>query len=74
MFELLMIALFVWLFAKAVGLAFRVTWGLAKISAVILVALAAFVLLGSLLLAGGVILLLPVALIAAACGILKACI
>ena len=74
MFELLMIALFVWLFAKAVGLAFRVTWSLAKISAVILVALAAFVLLGSLLLAGGVILLLPVALIAAACGILKACI
>ena len=73
MFELLIIGLFVWLFAKAVGLAFRVTWGLAKGASVVLVALAAFVLLGSLLLAGGVILLLPVALIAAACGILKAC-
>ena len=72
MFELLMIALFVWLFAKAVGLAFRVTWGLAKVVAVILFVLALPTLIGCFLVAGGILLLIPVALIGSAWGVLRA--
>ena len=74
MFELLVLVLFVWLLAKSIGLAFRVTWGLAKIVAVILFTLALPVLIGCLLVASGVILLIPVALVGAAFGILKACV
>ena len=73
MFELLMFVLFVWLFVKAIGLAVRVTWGLAKVSAVILFTLALPALIGCFLLAGGVVLLVPVALVGAAFGILKNC-
>ncbi len=74
MFELLVLILFVWLFTKAIGLAFRVTWGLAKVMAVILFILAVPTLIGCLLLAGGLALLIPVALIGAAWGILKTCV
>lgn len=73
MFEILMIALFCWLFFHAIRLAFKVTWGLAKIAAVILFILALPSLIGCLLFAGGFLLLLPIALIALAWGILKAC-
>lgn len=73
MFELLVLIAFCWLFVKVLGLAFRVTWGLAKLVAMILFGLALPALIGGLLLAGGVVLLLPLALIAAAFGILKAC-
>lgn len=73
MFELLVFILFVWLFVKAVGLAFRVTWGLAKAIAVILFSLALPALIGCFLVAGGVVLLIPVALVGTAFGILKAC-
>ena len=73
MFELSIILLFGWLFVSAVRLAFRVTWGLAKVAAVLLFVLSLPLLIGCLLLAGGVVLLLPVALVAAAFGILKAC-
>lgn len=74
MFELLILFLFVWLFAKAIGLALRVTWGFAKVLAVILFVLAVPALIGCLLVAGGLALLLPVALIGAAWGILKTCV
>ena len=74
MFELLMFVLFVWLFVKAIGLAVRVTWGLAKVSAVILFTLALPALIGCFLLAGGVVVLIPVALVGAAFGILKSCV
>ena len=74
MFELLVLILFVWLFVKAIGLTFRVTWGLAKVLAVILFVLAVPVLIGGLLLAGGIVLLLPLVLIGIAWGILKACV
>ncbi|MBO7253165.1 MAG: hypothetical protein J6V25_11145 [Oscillospiraceae bacterium] len=73
MFELLMLILFVWLFVKAVGLAFKVTWGLAKVVAVILFVLALPALLGCFLVAGGIALLIPVLLVGAAVGILKNC-
>lgn len=73
MFELLTLAIFLWLFVKAVGLAFRLTWGIAKIAASILIALALPVLIISLIFAGGVLLLIPLVMIAIAAGILKAC-
>ena len=74
MFELFVLILFGWLFFGAVRLAFKVTWGLAKIAAVILFVLALPALIGCLLFASGLILLLPVALIAIAWGILRACV
>ena len=73
MFELLVLILFVWLFVKAIGLTFRVTWGLAKVIAVLLFALAVPALFVCLLVIGGAAILIPVALVAAAFGILKAC-
>ena len=72
MFELLVFVLFVWLFVKAMRLTFHVTWGLAKVTAVILVALAVPALFVCLLVVGGIAVLIPVALAAAAFGILKA--
>lgn len=74
MFELLVLILFCWLFFGAIRLAFKVTWGLAKVIAVILFILALPSLIGCLLFASGVILLLPLTLIAAAWGVLKACV
>ena len=74
MFEFLVLMAFVWLFFKSIGLAFRVTWGLAKITAVILFTLALPTMIGAFLLAGGIALLLPVALVGIAFGILRACV
>lgn len=71
MFELLVLIAFCWLFIKAVGLVFKVSWGLAKVVAMILFTLALPALIGCFLIAGGIALLIPVALIGAAVGILK---
>ena len=73
MFDILVLILFGWLFIKAVGLAFKVTWGLAKIIAVVLFVLALPTLIGCFLVVGGIALLIPVVLVAIAWGILKAC-
>ena len=72
MFELIVCILFVWLFTKALGLAFQITWGLAKAAALILFAIALPTLIGCLLVTGGALLLIPVALMAGAWGILRA--
>ena len=74
MFELLVLILFGWIFFGAIRLAFHVTWGFAKIAASILFALALLVMVLCLLFAGGVVLLLPVAMIGLAWGVLKACV
>ena len=71
MFEILMIALFIYLAVKAAGLALRLTWGTAKVLASVLFAVAIPALIGCLLFAGGILLLLPVLLIGAAVGVLK---
>ena len=73
MIELLTIAIFVWLLVKAVGLAFKLTWGVAKIAASILIVLAFPVLIVCLVFVGGIALLVPIVMIAIAAGILKAC-
>ncbi len=74
LFEFLVLILCAWLFFKGIGLALKITWGMAKIVATILMALALPVLILCLLFAGGLLLLLPVALVAIAVGILKTCI
>ena len=73
MFELLTIAIFLWLLVKTIGFAFRLTWGVAKIAASILIGLALPVLIVCLVLVGGIALLVPLGMIAIAVGILKAC-
>ena len=74
MFELLTIVVFVWLTIKAIGLAFKLTWGMAKIIASILMVLALPLLIVCLLFVGGAILIIPVAMIGIAAGIMKSCI
>lgn len=74
MLDILITILFCWLFFKALGLAFKVAWGTAKIAASILFTIAVPMLVLGLVFAGGVLLLIPVALIAIAFGLLKACI
>ena len=74
MFELITIAIFLWLLVKAIGLAFKLTWGVAKITASILIGLAFPVLIVCFLFVGGIALLVPVAMIAIAAGIVKACV
>lgn len=73
LFELLVVILFGWFTIKAIGLALTLTWGAAKVLATILFVIALPVLFVCLLFAGGVVLLLPLALIGGAVGILKIC-
>ena len=73
MFELLTIAIFIWLLVKAIGFAIKLTWGVAKVAASILIGLAFPVLIVCFLFAGGIALLVPIVMIAIAAGILKAC-
>ena len=73
MFELLTIVIFICLLAKTIGLALKLTWGLAKIAASILIGLAFPVLIVCFVFIGGIALLVPVVMIAIAAGILKAC-
>lgn len=72
MLELLLIILFCWLFFKAIGLAFKAAWGLTKIVASVLFAVAVPLLIACLMFAGGLLLLVPIALIGLAFGLLKA--
>jgi hypothetical protein len=74
MFELLVLVLFVWFLIGSIRLTFKVAWGLAKVAAVILSMLALPILIGALLMASSYILLLPLVLVCAAFGILKACV
>ena len=74
MFELLSVIVFVWLLIKAISLALKLTWGTAKIIAGILIVLALPMLIVFLLFVGGAILIIPVAMIGIAAGIMKSCI
>ena len=73
MLELLTVVVFMYLMFKAIGLALKLTWGVAKICASILIGLAVPALIVCVIFAGGIALLLPLAMIAMAAGILKAC-
>lgn len=72
MLDLILMILFCWLFFKAIGLAFKVAWGTTKIIASLLFAIAVPMLIACLMFAGGALLLVPVALVALAFGLLKA--
>lgn len=74
MLELILIIAFCWLFFKALGLAFRVAWGTTKFVASALLTIAVPLLFLCMVFAGGLILLVPLLLIALAFGLLKACI
>ena len=74
MFELLITVIFFWLLFKTIGLTFRITWGMAKLVASLLMVFALPILIFGLLFAGGVILILPVVLIGIAAGIVKSCV
>lgn len=73
MLEAVVLIAFCWLFFKAVGLAFKAAWGVTKLLASVLFALAVPLLIGCLLFAGGILLLIPVGMVAAAFGLLKKC-
>ena len=74
MFELLTLVIFIWLLVKTIGLAFRLTWGMAKIIATIMMVIALPVLVICLVFVGGLALMIPIAVIGMAFGILKACV
>jgi len=74
MFELLTAVIFIWLLVKTIGLAWKLSWGIAKVIAGILMAVALPVLIICLVFVGGFALLLPIAVIGTAFGIVKACV
>lgn len=72
-FEIAITVLFIWLFFKALKLALKITWGIAKIIAVILFVISIPTLIICLLSASGAVLLLPLTLIGTAFGLVKMC-
>ena len=71
MLDILLTILFISLFFWTIKLIFKLTWGIAKVIAVILLIIALPTLIGGLMVAGGLILLIPIALIIGAIGIVK---
>jgi len=74
MFELLVCILFFWLLGKTIGLTFGITWGMAKFVAGLLMVLALPLLVVCILFVGGVVLIVPLIMVALAAGIVKACV
>lgn len=74
MLDILFTVLFCWLFFKAMGIAFHVAWGTAKLIASLLFAVALPMLVLMPVFAGGLLLLVPLAMVAIAWAILKACV
>lgn len=71
MVELLILIVTVWLGFKVIGLLFKAAWGITKILALILFALAIPVLLLCLVFAAGMFLVVPACMIAISIGLLK---
>ena len=71
MLELILIIAFCGLLFKAVGLCFRAAWGVTKLVASLLFAVAVPLLVLCLVFAGGLLLLVPIGLIALAFALLK---
>lgn len=74
MLELIITAACLWLAWKAMGLAFRMTWGLTKFFVSLLFTIALPLLIGCLFFAGGLLILVPLGLMGLAFGIVKACV
>lgn len=73
MFEFLIICLFLWISFHLMLFSVKVAWGLAKVISAILFLLAVPAMMVCLVFAGGVFLMLPLAMIGAAYGLLKCC-
>lgn len=71
MLDFLLTVLFICLFFWTIKLLFKLTWGVTKIIAVILLIVSLPTLMGILMVAGGLVLLIPVALLIGAIGIIK---
>lgn len=71
MLDILLTVLFISLFIWTIKLIFKLTWGIAKVIAIILMIIALPTLIGGLMVAGGLILLMPIALVIGAIGIIK---
>ena len=71
MLDFLLTVLFICLFFWTIKLFFKLTWGVAKIVAVILLIVSLPTLIGILMVAGGLVLLIPVAFLIGAIGIIK---
>lgn len=73
MLRILTVIVFCWLLWQVLKLAFKVSWGILKVVAWLLMLLAAPALILVLLLAGGLALLIPLAMLAVALLLLTAC-
>lgn len=71
MIEFLLTVIFIALFVWTAKLLFKISWGVAKIIATVLLVLALPVLVVCFLLAGGVALLIPIAIVGGVVGIIK---
>lgn len=71
MLELIITVLFVWLFFKGLGLMLRLTWGITKFVVSLLFTIALPMLVFCLFFAGGLVILVPLGLVALAFGLLK---
>ncbi|MBQ7044757.1 MAG: hypothetical protein IJN78_09205 [Clostridia bacterium] len=71
MIEFLLTVIFIALFVWTAKLLFKISWGIAKIIATVLLVLALPVLVVCFLLAGGVALLIPIAIVGGVVGIIK---
>lgn len=71
MIEILLTVIFIALFVWTAKLLFKISWGLAKILATVLLVLAVPVLALCLIFAGGVALLIPILIVAGVVGIIK---
>lgn len=69
--SLILVGFILWLFFKGVGLALRMTWGLAKLIGVVLMAVALPVAGVCVFMGLGVLLLLPVGLLLLALGLMR---
>ena len=69
--SLILVGFTLWLFFKGVGLALRMTWGLAKLIGVVLMAVALPVAGVCVFMGLGVLLLLPVGLLLLALGLMR---
>lgn len=69
--ELLALVVFIWLFCGALKLAFRLGWGLLKLFVSLLLLAALPLFLCCLIFAGGLMLLVPLALVGLALGLAK---
>ena len=72
MLDILILIVFCWLSFKLLGLFLRMTWGIAKIIATLLFIIALPMLVLMLIFTGGMLLMIPLGLIALALGVVKA--